>query len=234
MLPAGADVTGPTAAMADMTATLSGHLWRVLLAVLAATFALMTIVFRSIVLPAKAVITNLLSVAACYGVMTLAFQTRAGAWLLGLPGPVPIAAWAPVVLFAILFGLSMDYEVFMLSRVQDSYQRTGDPRGAVADGLAATARIITAAAAIMIAVAAGFALDPSVMVKIIGVGMASAILVDVTIGRLLLVPAAMALLGARNWYLPRRLHRMLTRQIAVHRARVRQPLSSQADEPALG
>jgi putative drug exporter of the RND superfamily len=234
VLPAGADLTGPTAVMADMTATLSGHLWRVMLAVLAATFALMVIVFRSVVLPAKAVITNLLSVAACYGVMTLAFQTQAGAWLLGLPGPVPIAAWAPIVLFAILFGLSMDYEVFMLSRVQDSYQRTGDPRGAVADGLTATARIITAAAAIMIAVAAGFAFDPSVMVKIIGVGMASAILVDVTIGRLLLVPAAMALLGARNWYLPRWLDRMLTRQVAVHRARVRQPLSSQTDEPALG
>ena len=214
VLPAGADVTGPTAAMVDMTATLSGHLWRVLLAVLAATFALMVTVFRSIVLPAKAVITNLLSVAASYGVMTLAFQTSTGAWLLGLPGPVPIAAWAPIVLFAILFGLSMDYEVFMLSRVQDSYERTGDPRGSVADGLAATARIITAAAAIMIAVAAGFALDPSVMVKIVGVGMASAILVDVTIGRLLLVPAAMALLGARNWYLPSRLDRILPRQAA--------------------
>ncbi len=234
VLPAGADLTGPTAVMADMTATLSGHLWRVMLAVLAATFALMVIVFRSVVLPAKAVITNLLSVAACYGVMTLVFQTQAGAWLLGLPGPVPIAAWAPIVLFAILFGLSMDYEVFMLSRVQDSYQRTGDPRGAVADGLAATARIITAAAAIMIAVAAGFAFDPSVMVKIIGVGMASAILVDVTIGRLLLVPAAMALLGARNWYLPRWLDRMLTRRVAGHRATVGQPRSSQTDESALG
>jgi RND superfamily putative drug exporter len=144
--------------------------------------------------------------------MTLAFQTRAGASLLGLPGPVPIAAWAPVVLFAILFGLSMDYEVFMLSRVRESYERTGDSRGAVADGLSATARIITAAAAIMVAVAAGFALDPSVTVKIVGVGMASAILVDVTIGRLLLVPAAMALLGARNWYLPRWLHRILPRR----------------------
>ena len=153
-------------------------------------------------LAAKAVITNLLSVAASYGVMTLAFQTGTGAWLLGPPGPVPIAAWAPIVLFAILFGLSMDYEIFMLSRVQDSYERTGDPRGAIADGLAATARIITAAAAIMIAVAAGFALDPSVTVKIVGVGMASAILVDVTIGRLLLVPAAMALLGAATGTCP--------------------------------
>jgi RND superfamily putative drug exporter len=189
-------------------------MWRVLLAVMAATFALMVTVFRSVVLPAKAVITNLLSVAASYGVMTLAFQTSTGASLLGLPGPVPIAAWAPIVLFAILFGLSMDYEVFMLSRVQDSYERTGDPRGAVADGLAATARIITAAAAIMIAVAAGFALDPSVMVKIVGVGMASAILVDVTIGRLLLVPAAMALLGTRNWYLPRWLDRILPQRTA--------------------
>jgi len=211
VLPTGADVTGPTAAMVDMTTALSGHLWRVLLAVLAATFALMVIVFRSIVLPAKAVITNLLSVAASYGVMTLAFQTKTGASVLGLPGTVPIAAWAPLVLFAILFGLSMDYEIFMLSRVQERYESSGDPRGAVADGMAATARIITAAAAVMVAVATGFALDPSVMVKIIGVGMASAILVDVTIARLLLVPAAMALLGARNWYLPRWLDRMLSR-----------------------
>jgi RND superfamily putative drug exporter len=215
VLPAGADVTGPTAVMVDMTTTLSAHLWRVILAVLAATFILMAIMFRSVVLPAKAVIANLLSVGASYGVMTLAFQTRTGSSVLGLPGPVPIAAWAPIVLFAILFGLSMDYEVFMLSRVQESYERTADARAAVADGLAATARIISAAAAIMIAVAAGFALDPSVMVKIIGIGLASAILVDVTVGRMLLVPAAMALLGARNWYLPRWLGRLLRRTTAA-------------------
>jgi putative drug exporter of the RND superfamily len=198
----GADLTGPTAAIVDMTGVLSGHLWLVIAAVLASTFLLLVYVFRSLVLPLKAVLTNLLSVAAAYGVMTLAFQTEAGARLLGLGGPVPIAAWAPVVLFAILFGLSMDYEVFMLSRVRERYEQTGDTRDAVAHGLGDTARIITSAGAIMVAVALGFALDPTVMVKIIGVGLAAAILIDVTIARMVLVPAAMALLGDRNWYLP--------------------------------
>jgi RND superfamily putative drug exporter len=202
-LPAGVDVTGPTATIVDMTGTLSAHLWQVIGAVLAATFVLLVFVFRSLVLPVKAVLTNLLSVGAAYGVMTLAFQTQVGARLVGLDAPVPIAAWAPVVLFAILFGLSMDYEVFMLSRVRERYDQTGSVPASVVSGLADTARIVTSAAGIMIAVALGFALDPSVQVKIIGVGMAAAIFVDVTVARLMLVPAAMALLGERNWYLPR-------------------------------
>jgi RND superfamily putative drug exporter len=202
-LPAGADLTGPTAAMVDMTDVLADRLWLVIAAVLVATFVLLVFVFRSLVLPLKAVLTNLLSVGAAYGVMTLAFQTQWGAHLLGLGGPVPIPAWAPMVLFAILFGLSMDYEVFMLSRVRERYERSGNTREAVAAGLGDTARIIASAGAVMVAVALGFALDPSVMVKIIGVGLASAILVDVTIARLVLVPATMALLGDRNWYLPR-------------------------------
>jgi len=203
VLPGGADVTGPTAAMVDMTEVLGDHLWLVVLAVLAASFVLLVFVLRSLVLAAKAVLANLLSVLAAYGVMTLAFQTSWGAHLIGLPGPVPIAAWAPVVLFAILFGLSMDYEVFLLSAVRERYEETGDPVGSVVTGLACTARIIVSAAAIMVVVALGFAFDPSFLVKIIGVGMAASILIDVTITRLLLVPATMALLGHRNWYLPR-------------------------------
>ena len=203
VLPRGADVTGPTAAMVDMTEVLGDHLWLVVLAVLTESFVLLVFVLRSLVLAAKAVLANLLSVLAAYGVMTLAFQTSFGAHLIGLPGPVPIAAWAPVVLFAILFGLSMDYEVFLLSAVRERYEETGDPVGSVVTGVASTARIIVSAAAIMVAVALGFAFDPSVLVKIIGVGMGASILVDVTITRLLLVPAAMALLGHRNWYLPR-------------------------------
>ncbi|MGX6603029.1 MMPL family transporter [Micromonosporaceae bacterium Da 78-11] len=198
-LPAGAGITGPTAAVVDLTDVLADHLWRVITAVLLASLVLLAVVFRSIVLPIKAVLTNLLSVGAAYGVMTLGFQTRPGAWLLGLDGPVPIPAWAPMVLFAILFGLSMDYEVFTLSRVRQRRLQTGDTVEAVALGLGDTARIITSAGAIMIAVAAGFALDPGVMVKIIGVGLAAAILVDVTIARLVLVPAVMVLLGERNW-----------------------------------
>jgi len=201
-LPPGADLTGPTAAIVDMTGRLGGRLWLVIGVVLATTYALLVFVFRSVVLPLKAVLTNLLSVSAAYGVMTLAFQTEWGARLVGLGGPVPIAGWAPMVLFAILFGLSMDYEVFLLSRVRERYERTGDNSGSVVAGLADTTRIITSAGAIMVAVALGFALDPSVMVKIVGVGMAAAILIDITITRLLLVPAAMALLGDRNWYLP--------------------------------
>ncbi|TCO52905.1 MMPL family transporter [Actinocrispum wychmicini] len=201
-LPPGADITGPTAAMVDMTATLTARLWIVIAAVLAATFALLLVVFRSLVLPAKAVLANLMSVAASYGVLTLAFQTKVGAALIGLAGPVPIAGWVPMVLFAILFGLSMDYEVFMLSTVKENHDQGMSDRDSVVHGLGASAKIIGYAAAIMISVAAGFAFDTSVMVKIIGVGMAVAILVDVTLVRLLLVPAAMAVLGKANWYLP--------------------------------
>jgi hypothetical protein len=208
-LPDGVDITGPTAAGLDMTTTLSAQLWWVILAVLSATFVLLLVVFRSIVVPLKAVVGNLLSVCASFGVLTLAFQTDLGAQLLGLPGPIPIVAWAPVILFAILFGLSMDYEVFMLSAIREQREAGVTGRAGIVAGLSSTTRIITSAAAIMIAVAAGFALDPSVLVKIIGVGMATAILVDVTLVRMLLVPAAMALLDEGNWYLPGWLDRLL-------------------------
>jgi putative drug exporter of the RND superfamily len=211
VLPRGADVTGPTAAQADLTGVLGGHLLAVVAVVLSATALLLIVMFRSPLVAVKAVLVNLLSVAASYGVMRVAFQTTWGAHLIGLTQPVPIAAWAPMVLFAILFGLSMDYEVFMLSRARESYERTGEARTSVVEGLASTARIITSAGSIMIVVALGFAFDTSVMVKIIGVGMASAIFVDVTVARLILVPAAMALLGERAWSLPRGLDRLLPR-----------------------
>ena len=209
-LPAGAELTGPTAATVDMTTTLGDHLWLVIASVLAATFILLIGVFGSLVLAAKAVLANLLSVAASFGALTWAFQTSTGAALLGLAGPVPIAAWAPVVLFAILFGLSTDYEVFMLSRVKEAHTAGLEHRHSIIEGLASSAKVITCAAAIMIAVAAGFAADPSIMVKIIGVGMAVAILVDVTLVRLLVVPATLAILGRSTWYLPTPLHRLTT------------------------
>ena len=202
-LPAGMALTGPTAAMLDLTNTLATHLWQVVLAVLVATFLLLLVVFRSVLLAGKAVVVNLLSIGAAYGVMTLAFQTDAGAALIGLSQPVPIAAWAPVVLFAILFGLSMDYEVFLLTAIQEQHEQGAGAADAVVAGLAGTARVIVSAAAIMVAVAAGFALDPGVMIKIIGVGMAAAILLDVTVVRMLLVPAAVAAMGEANWWLPR-------------------------------
>ncbi len=233
-LPAGADVTGATAVTLDQTEVLSGRLPLVIAGVLLATFGLLVVVFRSLVVPLKALLTNLLSVMASYGVLTLAFQTSIGAGLLGLPGPVPIPAWVPVVLFAILFGLSMDYEVFMLSRVRHEFDRTGDSRASVIAGLADTARIVTSAAAIMIAVALGFAFDPGVMVKVIGVGMASAIAIDVTVSRMLLVPATMALLGRANWYLPRWLEHLLPggRGGATVQPRLRRATSASATAAA--
>jgi RND superfamily putative drug exporter len=206
-LPAGADLTGPTAAVLDLTSALAERLWLVILVVLAATFLLLMLVFRSLVLPAKAVIANLLSVAASYGVMTLLFQTDIGAAMIGLDSTVPIAGWAPMVLFAILFGLSMDYEVFLLSSVREQHDAGLSNRDSVVRGLGSSSKIIVCAAAIMIAVAAGFALDSSVIIKIIGVGMGTAILVDVTLVRMVLVPAAMAAFGKANWYHPRWLRR---------------------------
>jgi RND superfamily putative drug exporter len=169
----------------------------------------MVLAFRSLVVPVKAALVNLLSVGAAYGVITVAFQTDRGAQLLGLPGAVPIAAFVPVLMFAILFGLSMDYEVFLLSRVREEYLRTGDSAASVVAGLSSTARVISSAAAIMVAVFLGFALDPAVVIKMMGIGLATAIAVDATVVRLVLVPATMALLGDRNWYLPRWLDRVL-------------------------
>ena len=209
VLPDGAGITGWTAAMVDLTDVLAERLWLVIAVVIGMSLLLLTIVFRSIVVPIKAALVNLLSIGAAYGVMTLAFQTELGASLLGLPGEAPIAAYVPVLMFAVLFGLSMDYEVFLLSRVREEYRRTGDSRESVVTGLASTARVITSAALIMVAVFLGFALDPNVVIKMIGVGMAAAIAIDATLIRLVVVPAAMALLGRANWYLPRWLERVL-------------------------
>ncbi len=209
MLPGDVSVTGSTAATADLAARLGARLWLVIAVVMATTFLLLIVVFRSILIPLKAVVGNLLSVAACYGVLTMAFQTGWGSRLIGLDEPVPIAAWAPVVLFGILFGLSMDYEIFLVTGIAEQRRTTDDSRRQIVTGMAASARIVVSAAAIMIAVAAGFALDPAVMVKVIGVGMASAILIDVTLVRLLVIPAAMTLLGRANWWLPPALRRAL-------------------------
>ena len=208
-LPEGAELGGFTPGMTDFTDRLSANLWKIVAVVLAASFVLMVLAFRSIVVPVKAALVNLLSIGAAYGVITMAFQTDRGAHLLGLPDSVPIAPYVPVLMFAILFGLSMDYEVFLLSRVREEYLRTGDSKGSVVAGLSSTARVITSAALIMVAVFLGFALDPGVAIKMIGIGLATAIAVDATVVRLVLVPATMALLGARNWYLPAWLDRVL-------------------------
>jgi RND superfamily putative drug exporter len=209
VLPDGAGITSWTAAMIDLSDVLMDHLWLVIAVVIATSLLLLLIAFRSVVVPVKAAVVNLLSVGAAYGVMTLAFQTEAGAGLLGLPGEAPIPAYVPLLMFAVLFGLSMDYEVFLLSSVREAFLRTGDGRGSVVDGLASTARVITSAALIMVAVFLGFAFDPSVIIKMIGVGMSAAIAIDATLIRLIVVPAAMALLGRASWYLPPWLNRLL-------------------------
>jgi RND superfamily putative drug exporter len=162
-----------------------------------------------VVIAVKAAVMNLLSVAAAYGVMVAIFQWGWGAELLGLPHAVPISTWVPVLMFAILFGLSMDYQVFLLSRIREDYLATGDPQGSVVRGLAGTGRVITCAAAIMIAVFIGFGLDANPVVKMMGVGMATAVLIDATVVRMVLVPATMSVLGRANWWLPGWLDRLL-------------------------
>jgi RND superfamily putative drug exporter len=208
-VPDGVHIGGFTASMNDFSDVLAENLWLVVAVVIGTSFLLMVLAFRSVVVPVKAALVNLLSVASAYGVITLLFQTEWGADLLGLPGPVPIAAFVPVLMFAILFGLSMDYEVFLLSRVREEYLRTGDSRSSVVAGLSSTARVISSAALIMVAVFLGFAFDPAVVIKMMGIGLATAIALDATLVRLVLVPATMALLGNRNWYLPRWLDRVL-------------------------
>jgi RND superfamily putative drug exporter len=177
--------------------------------VLILSFLLLMTVFRSILVPLKAVVMNLLSIGAAYGVIVAVFQWGWGASLIGVGKEGPVEAWAPMMLFAILFGLSMDYEVFLLSRIREDYDRTGDNATAVANGLASTARVITAAAAIMICVFGSFVLGVDRSIKLFGLGLAVAVLFDATIVRLVLVPATMELLGDRNWWLPGWLDKIL-------------------------
>ena len=171
--------------------------------VLALTFVLLTVVFRSIVVAGTAVLLNLLSVAAAYGLLVGVFQYGVGAELLGFQETDAIEAWVPLFLFSVLFGLSMDYQVFLLSRIRERYDQTGDTTDAVSFGVASTARIITGAALIIVAVFAGFARGDLIMFQQMGFGIAVALLIDATIIRSVLLPSAMKLLGRWNWYLPR-------------------------------
>src|SRR5882724_7695395 len=154
---------------------------------------------------------NLLSVSAAYGVMTLAANGGGFSKLIGIDHEVPVAPFMPVMMFAILFGLSMDYEVFLVSRIREEYLKDGDTRRAIADGLARTARVITAAAAIMVVVFLAFVTSSQVFLKLFGIGLASAIFLDATVVRMVLVPAVMQLLGKRNWWIPDWLERILPR-----------------------
>jgi RND superfamily putative drug exporter len=201
-------VSGLVAANVDMSQYMGERMPIFFGAVLALSFLLLMLVFRSLLVPLKAVIMNLLSIGAAYGVIVALFQWG---WLSDLTGvqPGPIETWIPMMLFAVVFGLSMDYEVFLLSRVREEWRRTGDSRTSVADGLAATAKVITAAAAIMVVVFGSFMLEFERTMKMMGTGLSVAILFDATIVRMLLVPATMELLGDRNWWLPRWLDRLL-------------------------
>ena len=203
-------VTGFVALGVDFTNYLAGRTPVFFAAVLVVSFILLMIVFRSVLVPLKAVVMNLLSIAAAYGVVVLVFQQGwLGSWIGVDAGP--IEPFIPMMLFAIVFGLSMDYEVFLLSRVREEFDRSGDARGSVADGLASTARVITAAAAIMVVVFGSFVFEDNRAIKMFGLGLAVAVLLDATVVRLLLVPAAMELMGARNWWVPRWLDRLLPR-----------------------
>ncbi len=201
-------VTGLVAANVDMSAFMGSRLPVFFGAVLALSFLLLMLVFRSLLVPLKAVVMNLLSIGAAYGVIIAIFQWG---WLSDLTGvqPGPVETWIPMLLFAIVFGLSMDYEVFLLSRVREEWHRTGDSKTSVADGLAATAKVITAAAAIMVVVFGSFMFEFDRPTKMMGLGLAAAILFDATIVRMLLVPATMELLGDRNWWIPGWLDRIL-------------------------
>lgn len=200
---------GFTATGIDFSDYLAARLPLFIGVVLTLSFLLLLLVFRSLLVALKAVIMNVLSIAAAYGVVVTVFQHGWFGSVIGIDRTGPIEPFVPMLLFAILFGLSMDYEVFLLSRVREEYERTSDNREAVADGLATTARVITAAAAIMIAVFLAFVLDSNRVIKLFGLGLASAIFIDATIVRLMLVPATMELLGKANWWLPRWLDRIL-------------------------
>ena len=196
-------VTGATAFNKDFFAVTSQYTPIVFAVVLGFSFLLLTVIFRSVVIPIKSILLNLLSVGAAYGLMVLVFQKGVGADLLGFQQTDIIDAWIPLFLFSVLFGLSMDYHVFLLSRIRERYDQTRNNAESVAYGLRSTAALITGAALIMVAVFSGFASGQTVSNQQVGFGLAVAVFLDATIVRTVLVPASMRLLGRANWYYPR-------------------------------
>ena len=194
---------------------------------------LLLVSFRSIAVAVKAAVMNLLSVAASYGLVALVLQGGWAGQLLGIDTETPLPAFIPVLMFAILFGLSMDYEVFLVARMREVWVRTDDNARSIVGGLAGTGRVITAAAAIMVAVFAAFIPSPDVFLKVIGVGMAAAILIDATVVRMILVPAVMHLLGRANWWLPRWLDRMVPQLHIEGRPEVHLPAKTSEREADL-
>ena len=196
---------------ADVSDRVTDRLPLFIAAVILLSFLLLVVIFRSIVVPLKAALMNLLSIGASYGVLVMVFQWGWGAGIIGLESNVPIVSFIPMFMFAILFGLSMDYEVFLLSRIREEYVSTGSNERAVVDGVAKTGRVITSAALIMVCVFLAFVLGADAATKMFGVGLSTAILIDATLVRMVLVPATMKLLGRANWWVPRWLDRVLPR-----------------------
>jgi putative drug exporter of the RND superfamily len=195
-------VSGSTAYRQDFFDSSNDAVVPVFLFVLGLSFIILLLAFRSLVVPIKAIVMNLLSVGAAYGLLVLVFQKGYGADLLGFQQTPTVEAWIPIFLFCVLFGLSMDYHVFLLSRIREFYDRTGNNTESVANGLQSTAKIITGAALIMVAVFSGFAAGRLVMFQQMGFGLAVAVFLDATVIRSVLVPSSMALLGKHNWYFP--------------------------------
>ncbi|MFC8663811.1 MMPL family transporter [Streptomyces sp. NPDC057199] len=214
IIPDNVAVSGLTAMTDDLTRQLADTLPVFIAAVIVVSFLLLMLVFRSVAVPLKAAVMNLLSIGGAYGVVVAVFQWGWLGGLFNLHETLPIVSPLPTIFFAVLFGLSMDYEVFLLSRVREEYDATGDPTESVARGMAVTGRVITSAALIMTVVFLSFVANPSPLVKMMGLGLATAIVLDATIVRMVLVPASMALLGRAAWWLPRPLDRRLPR-IAV-------------------
>src|SRR5438477_11381829 len=199
------DVTDETAGSKDFNDSMKSHAPIVFAFVLTMAFLLLLVTFRSIVIPIKAIALNLLSVGAAYGVLELVFQHHWAEGLLGFKSTGGITSWLPLFLFVILFGLSMDYHVFILSRVREAFDRGMTTEDAVSHGIKSTAGVVTSAAVVMVAVFAIFATLSSIIFKQLGVGLAVSILIDATLVRAILLPATMKLLGDRNWYLPKKL-----------------------------
>jgi RND superfamily putative drug exporter len=227
-------VGSQTAIGVDLADTLGQRLPYMFLAILLLSFVLLMVVFRSLLVPLKAVIMNLLSIGAAYGVIVAIFQWGWLKSVVGIGKEGPIEAWVPMMLFAIVFGLSMDYEVFLLSRIKEEYDDHGDNSLAVAHGLAKTARLITAAAAIMICVFGSFVLSDLRVLKLIGFGLAFAVFIDATVVRLVLVPATMELLGDRNWWLPKWLEWLPRVNVEGTQETFEMPDAEREPEPALG
>ena len=230
--PQGVYVTGPTAMTLDLDKQLSDTLPLFIGGIMLASFLLLMIVFRSVIVPLKAAVMNLLSIGGAYGVVVAVFQWGWAAGLFGIDRTYLIASPFPLLFFAVLFGLSMDYEVFLVSRIREAYIATGDTAESVARGLAATGRVITSGALIMVVVFLGFVTDPSPFVQMIGLGLAAAIAIDATVVRMILVPATMTLLGKANWWLPGWLDRVLPHMSLENDAVVHQPSPVPVPVPA--